>query len=96
MINKTWTLSVFTPFGIEEHSMLLTQTIPFVCGKIFSNKGEMTFQTGTIIGDEIFIESTMDYPISCTVKIQGKITENSIDGHVFIDDYLRVPFKGEF
>ena len=94
MVNKTWTLSIFTPFGIEEYSMLLTQTVPFVCGKIFSDKGEMVFQIGNIIGDEISIESTMDYPISCKVKIQGKITENMINGKVFIDDYLQVPFKG--
>ena len=94
MVNKTWTLSVTTPFGLEEYSMVFSQTIPFVSGKVFSHKGEMNFENGTIIDNEIFIESSMDYPISCSIKIQGKIKGDSIFGHVYIDDYLKVPFKG--
>lgn len=96
MINKTWTISVLTPFGPEEYSMVIKQVIPCVDGVIASSKGEMFFENGKIIDDEIFIESYMDYPISCNVKLQGKISDNVIDGYVYIDDYLKVPMKGSF
>jgi hypothetical protein len=94
MVNKNWILSIATPFGIEEYSMIFSQIIPFVSGKVFSNKGEMHFKNGTIIDNEILIESSMEYPISCNIKIQGKINDDSIFGYVYIDDYLKVPFKG--
>jgi hypothetical protein len=96
MINKNWTLSVTTPFGIEDYNMVVDQLMPCVSGKIFSHKGEMIFENGKLINDEIEIESVMEYPIFCKINIKGNIKDNSIAGYIFVDEYLRVPFKGEF
>jgi hypothetical protein len=95
MVNKNWKILVFTPFGTEDYIMVINQTIPFVSGRIFSHKGEMVFEKGSLINDEIEIESTMDYPISCIVKIKAKVQEEKMSGRIYIDEYLSVPFKAE-
>jgi hypothetical protein len=95
MVNKDWKILVFTPFGTEGYTMVINQTIPFVSGRLFSHKGEMIFENGTLINNEIEIESRMDYPISCVVKIKAKVQEEKMSGRIYIDEYLSVPFKGE-
>lgn len=87
-----WNCEVETPFGKENYKISLEE-----------NKAVIKHHTGNVLVDDVeyidnkfFLKKKMDFPITCSVFISGVVDDEKITGSIYVDDYLKVKFIGEY
>lgn len=85
-----WICQVETPFGEEQYIIILEK-----------DRSAISHQNKIIAMDitnysknSFFLEKKMDFPIPCTVSINGIFSDEIINGSITIDEYLKTNFTG--
>jgi hypothetical protein len=97
-INMTgsWSVDLFTPFGVSNLTLLITSLNPDICGSVFDENGSLNFNNGNFLDNKLFFSAVAETPIQATVRFDFTFnSENSFSGKIMIDEYATIDAKGK-
>ena len=91
MSDKKYHITIRTPLGSEPCLLSFTGS---ECSVVM-NKGSATSSLLTMQDSAFNCLFETDISFPCQVQIHGEIVDSSINGKIYIGDYLEVKFDGE-
>jgi hypothetical protein len=94
-VDGTWKLIVNTPMGPQESTLNLTTSGTTVTGtQMAPNGGSATIDEGSVNGDQIAWQASIQRPMPMTLKFSGKVEGDTITGTVKLGMFGSQSFTG--
>lgn len=94
-VDGTWKLTVNTPMGSQESTLVVTSSGSTLTGTQNAGSGEgRPIDEGTVNGNTISWKSSISRPMPMTLEFSGVITGDTINGEVKLGMFGTQTFTG--
>lgn len=94
-VDGTWKLTVNTPMGAQESTLVVTSSGGTLSGTQSAGSGEgLPIDEGTVSGDNLKWKASISKPMPMTLEFSGTVNGNSMTGSVKLGMFGSQQFTG--
>src|SRR4051812_26841954 len=94
-VDGTWKLTVNTPMGAQESTLVLSSSGATLTGTQSAGSGEgRPIDAGTVNGDNVSWKSSISKPMPMTLEFSATVSGDSMSGSVKLGMFGSQPFSG--
>jgi hypothetical protein len=94
-VDGTWKLTVNTPMGAQESTLVVTSSGTIVTGTQSAGSGEgRPVDDLTVNGNDVSWKSSISRPMPMTLEFSGSVNGDTMTGSVKLGMFGKQPFSG--
>jgi hypothetical protein len=94
-VDGTWKLTVNTPMGAQESTLVITASGAALSGTQSAGSGEgKAIDSGAVNGNTVSWKSSISRPMPMTLEFSGTVEGDSMSGSVKLGMFGTQPFSG--